>query len=62
MVFLKEYSNSSFAPLERANLVLDMIKESFKNFIEVPKYNCKNITELKAIEYEYSDYIKIEIE
>jgi hypothetical protein len=65
MVFYKKYgvhSHEIFSPLERAQLVLDMIKDNFKNWKQVPKYKGKPITELKAIAFEHQDYIKIKIE
>lgn len=61
MVFFKKYAHSEFSSLDRANLLLDMIKDTFKNCITVPLYKGKNITELKAVEYDCGDYIRIEI-
>lgn len=62
MVFLNQYANQNFTPLARAKLLLDMIKENFSNYIEVPKYKGKNITELKASEEITPYYTKIIIE
>ena len=64
MVFYKKYNvniDGVFTPLERANLVLDMIKDTFKNCIKVPLYKGKNITDLTAIEKDCGDYIRIKI-